>query len=127
MLDLVVLERWPGFVRQAETYGAADRWRAGITGTAMQPATRRALDNRSNPPYLKPSLVVTLAIGNAPELSICGSLPRPGVTCSPRGGPAPNDLRTEVPGGAQPCPGAPPLREADEHFCRTLYRLLMWC
>jgi len=55
----------------------------------MQPATRRALDNRANPPYLKPSLVVTLAIGNAPELSICGSLPRPWVTYSPRGGPAP--------------------------------------
>ena len=51
----------------------------GITGTAMQPATRRALDYRANPPYLKPSLVVTLAIGNAPELSICGSLPRPWV------------------------------------------------
>jgi hypothetical protein len=27
----------------------------------MQPATRRALDNRADPPYLKPLLIVTLA------------------------------------------------------------------
>jgi hypothetical protein len=92
----------------------------------MQPATRRALDNRADPPYLKPLLIVTLAIGNAPELSICRSSPRLRVTYGPRGGPAPMTC-TEVPGGAQPCPGTPPLREANEHFCRVLYRLLMWC
>jgi hypothetical protein len=55
----------------------------------MQPATRIALDNRADPSYLKPLLVVTLAIGSAPELSICCSSPRPRVTYTPRGGSAP--------------------------------------
>ena len=58
----------------------------------MQPATRRALDNRADPPYLKPLLIVTLAIETAPELSICRSSPRLRVTYGPRGGPAPDDL-----------------------------------
>jgi len=55
----------------------------------MQPAARRALDNRADPPYLKPLLIVTLAIETAPELSICRSSPRLRVTYGPRGGPAP--------------------------------------
>jgi hypothetical protein len=76
----------------------------------MQPATRRALDNRADPPRLKPLLIVMLAIGSAPELSICRSSPRLRVTYSPRRV-RPDDLHTEVPGGAQPCPGTPPLRE----------------
>jgi hypothetical protein len=78
----------------------------------MQPAARRALDNRADPPYLKPLLIVTLAIRSAPELSICRSSPRLRVTYGPRGGPAPMTCTPRYRAALSPAPGPVPCQNS---------------
>ena len=78
MLDLVVLERWPGFVRQADTYSLAD-CRSGRNWAAVWPTTRRTPDSRSpDPPFSKLWQVVFMTIDAMPnELSCARTRARP--------------------------------------------------